>query len=177
MVAVVFWSVGTCLAATVLCGGMLQGDVVTSLLSCSGKFQQFVEFFVPPSSVPRLEWWTFRAACRSCYRTVHTLQQTVEISQVHFLGWFWTRPFLCNNRCLGWGRAMVCSTMDTCYASSRVAFWKNFLIFYRKEVDSAPELDSRPALLLMLPAHLSTTASGMFHAGFAGVDAPRAVFP
>ena len=34
-------------------------------------------------------------------RTVHTVP-TVEILQVQFWRWFWARPLLCNNRCLGW---------------------------------------------------------------------------
>ena len=35
-------------------------------------------------------------------RIVHTVQQTVEISQVQFWGWLSTRLSLCNNRCPGW---------------------------------------------------------------------------
>ena len=45
------------------------------------------------------------------------------------------------------GRAMLGSTMDTCSASSRVAFGRIFYDFPDEGVDSAPELDSRPALL------------------------------
>ena len=45
------------------------------------------------------------------------------------------------------GRAMLGSTMDTCYAPSWVAFGRIF-DFLHEGVDSAPELDSRPALLL-----------------------------
>ena len=85
-------------------------------------------------------------------RTVHTVQQTLEISQVLFFGWLVTRLSLCNDRCLGWiaqklwspavavlvgvvqfldkvvvlvgttaaGRAMLGSTMDTCYYPGRL---------------------------------------------------------
>ena len=35
-------------------------------------------------------------------RTVHTVQQTVEISQLQFLGWLLTRLLLCSDRCSGW---------------------------------------------------------------------------
>ena len=64
---------------------------------------------------------------------------------------------MCNNRCLGWGRAMLGSTMDTCYASSRVAFGRIY-DFLHEGVDSAPELDSRPALLPPVAGTSSTTA-------------------
>ena len=43
------------------------------------------------------------------------------------------------------GRAMLGSTMDTCYYPG--CFWKNFYDFPRDGVDSAFELDSRPVLL------------------------------
>ena len=82
---------------------------------------------------------------------------------------------LCNNRCLGWGRAMLGSTMDTCFASSRVAFGRIY-DFLHDGVASAAELDSRPALL-PTGRHIVDNGSGMFHIGFAGIDAPRAVFP
>ena len=61
-------------------------------------------------------------------RTVHT----VEISQVQFWGWFWLRPLLCNNRCLGWDRAMLRSMVDTCYAIIQGCFWKNVTFFYMR---------------------------------------------
>ena len=35
-------------------------------------------------------------------RIVHTVQQTVEISQVQFWGWWSTRLLLGNDRCPGW---------------------------------------------------------------------------
>ena len=35
-------------------------------------------------------------------RKVHTVQQTVEISQLQFLGWLSTRLLLCSDRCSGW---------------------------------------------------------------------------
>ena len=43
------------------------------------------------------------------------------------------------------GCAMLGSTMDTCYASSRVAVGRVVYDFLHEGVDSAPELDSRPA--------------------------------
>ena len=67
-------------------------------------------------------------------RTVHTVQQTVEISQVQFWGWFWLRPLLCNNRCLGWDRAMLRSMVDHMLCIIQGGFWKNFTIFYMKAV-------------------------------------------
>ena len=98
----------------------------------------------------------FPVACRSWYRTVHIVL-AVEISQVQ-LGRCWTRPLLCNNRCLGWGRAMLGSTMDTCYASFWVAFGRIY-DFLREGADSAPELDSRPALLPVAGTLLTTVVA------------------
>ena len=53
------------------------------------------------SSVPRQN-----AGHSSCMqilvRTVHTVQQTVEISQLQFLGWLSMRLLLCSDRCSGW---------------------------------------------------------------------------
>ena len=126
-------------------------------------------------------------------RTVHTVQQTVEISQVQFLGWLLTRLLLCSDRCPGWvvqktvdfrscslgvvqffdkvvvpvgattaGRAMLGSTMDTCSASSRVAFGR-ILRFSSWLGVSAPEVDS-PSW----PA-CCDKGSGMFLTGFAGL--------
>ena len=92
-------------------------------------------------------------------RTVHTVQQTVEISQGQFLVLLsTTRPLLCNDRCLGWGRTMLRSTMDTCYASSRVGFWKNFTIFHMQGFSRI--LSSVHVLLFSLkwPRTSSTTA-------------------
>ena len=62
-----------------------------------------------------------------------------------------------------WGRAMLGSTMDTCSASSRVAFGRIFHDFLHEGVDSAPELDSRPG------RHVVDNGSGMFLTGFAGL--------
>ena len=56
-------------------------------------------------------------------------------------------------------------------------FWKNLVIFLRDWVDSAPEVDSRPALLPQVVPHIVDNGSGVFHTGFAGIHAPRAVFP
>ena len=61
------------------------------------------------------------------------------------------------------GRAMVGLTMDTCSASSRVAFGRIFFDFLLAGVDSAPELDSRPG------RHVVDNGSGMYHTGFAGL--------
>ena len=42
-------------------------------------------------------------------RTVHTVHQTVEISQLQFLGWLSTRLLLCSVRCSGWSRRKLWS--------------------------------------------------------------------
>ena len=57
------------------------------------------------------------------------------------------------------GRAMLGSTMDTCTASSRVAFGRFFRDFLLEGVDSAPELDSRPG------PHAVDNGSGMYRTG------------
>ena len=83
------------------------------------RFQQFVEFFV--LSVQFLDRMVdIPAACRSLVRIVHTVQQTVEISQVQFYGGY-----------------MLCIIQG--------GLWKNFDDFLHEGVDSAPELDPRPA--------------------------------
>ena len=44
-----------------------------------------------------------RSSCMQILvRIVHTVQQTVDISQVQFWGWLLTRLLLCNDRCPGW---------------------------------------------------------------------------
>ena len=74
-------------------------------------------------------------------RTVHTVQQTVEISQVQFWGWLWTRLLLCNNRCLvGSRNALFDDGYVLCIIQG--GFWKNFTIVYMKGLT---RLDSRPA--------------------------------
>ena len=109
-------------------------------------------------------------------RTVHTVQQTVEISQVQF--WFWLRLLLCNDICPGWvaQKTVESPQLQCLWASSspwtrllcplvqrlwvaqclvrlwihvviQGGFWENFDDFLREGVDSAPELDSRPARL------------------------------
>ena len=69
-----------------------------------------------------------------------------------------------------WGRAMLGSTMDTCFSSSRVAFGRISTIFYLKGL-------SRLLSSILVLRHIVDHGSGMFHAGFTGIDAPRAVFP
>ena len=57
-------------------------------------------------------------------------------------------------------------------------FWNNFW-FPRQWADSAPQVDSRPALLSsgVEVALVVDQGSGMFFVGFTGDDAPCAVFP
>ena len=92
-------------------------------------------------------------------RTVHTVQLTVDFHrysssmgvyapvavqrQVPWLG----RAENCGVPQLPFlrGRAMLGSTMDTCSASSRVAFGRNYY-FPREWVDSDPEVNSRRSL-------------------------------
>ena len=59
-------------------------------------------------SVPRQNGGHF-SCMQISVRTVHTVQQTVEISQVQFLGWLLTRLLLCNDRCPGWSRRKLWS--------------------------------------------------------------------
>ena len=65
--------------------------------------------------------------------------------------------------------------MDTNSASAREALGRNSG-FLREWVHSAPEVNSRPALLLEWPRSSSTTAVACFSTRFAGFDVPRAVF-
>ena len=51
-----------------------------------------------------------------------------------------------------------------------------FQFFPRDGVDSAPEVDSR-LLFSEVAARIVDNGSGMCCTGFAGIDAPRAVFP
>ena len=94
------------------------------------QFQQFVEFFVPP---------------------VQFLDRMVGIPDRGdltgtVLGWFWTRPLLCNNRCLG-GVAQ-CFVRRWIHVMHHPGWLlEEFYDFLHEGVDSAPELDSRPALL------------------------------
>ena len=58
---------------------------------------------------------------------------------------------------------MLGSTVDTYSASAlRVALWTNFTQCLRDWVDSAPEVDSRPALLSSQPRTSSTSAVACF---------------
>ena len=100
------------------------------------QFQQFVELFVPlVQFVDRMV--DIPAAFRSWYAQCTSVQQTVEISQVQFLGgcgcaccfsmtgvlvWSCSKLWSLRSCRSSGGRAMLGSTMDTCYASSRVAF-------------------------------------------------------
>ena len=59
--------------------------------------------------------------------------------------------------------------MDTCYASFWVAL-EEFMIFYLR-------LLTRLLSSILVLWHIVDHGSGMFHAGFAGIDAPRPVFP
>ena len=67
--------------------------------------------------------------------------------------------------------------MDTYSASSCGRRLEEFLGFLRDSVDSALEVNSRPALLSSWPRSSSEHGSGLIKTGFAGIDAPRAVFP
>ena len=88
---------GTCSAVIVLCGGMLQGDeaapragikIMGALVDhvsviMQRQFQQFVGVLRASGSVPRLIGG--QSSCMQILvRRVHTVQQTVEISKVHF---------------------------------------------------------------------------------------------
>ena len=72
---------------------------------------------------------------------------------------------------------MLGSTVDTCSASSRVAFGINFNDFLRDWVDSAPEVDSRRFSAHMADEEVAVlvvnSGSGLRSTGFAC----RAVFP
>ena len=63
--------------------------------------------------------------------------------------------------CVSWGRAMLWSTVDTYSASARATFGR-IPGFLREWVDSALEVDSRPALLSSWPRTSSTTAVACF---------------
>ena len=109
--------------------------------------------------------------------TVHNVQQTVEISQVQFWGWFWSRPLLCNNRCLGWDRAMLRS-MWIHVVHHPGWLLEEFHDVLLEGVDSAPEVDSRRFSAHMADEEVAVlvvnSGSGMRSTGFA-CDAPRVV--
>ena len=57
---------------------------------------------------------------------------------------------------------------------------EEFLAFLREWVYSAPEVNSRPALLsscVKVATLVVDPGSGLFYTGFASINAPRAVFP
>ena len=102
-------------------------------------------------------------------RTVHNVQQTVEISQVQFWGWFWSCPLLCNNRCLGWDRAMLRS-MWILVMHHPGWLLEEFHDFLLEGVDSAPEVDSRRFSAHMADEEVAVlvlnSGSGMRSTGF-----------
>ena len=70
--------------------------------------------------------------------------------------------------CVSWGCVMLCSTVDTYSASARAIF--GIIPGFQCEwVDSAPEVDSRPALLSSWPRAVACFQWSCC--------APRAVFP
>ena len=135
------------------------------------------------SSVPR-QSGGLSSRMQILVRTVHTVQQTVEISQLQFLmvvdapvvlqrqvPWL-GRTGNCGDSAVAVlgvlqfldkvvvpagattvGRALLGSTLDTCYFPGR--FFGKKYDFLREGVDSAPELDSR---LAFLAGTSSTTA-------------------
>ena len=112
------------------------------------------------------------------------------------LGWLSTRLLLCNDRCPGWvaqncgvsavavlvgvvqfldmvvvpvfattvGCAMLGSTIDICYASSRWLLEVFFFDFLHEGLSRLLRSTLRPG------RHIVDNGSGMFHAGFAGID-------
>ena len=80
------------------------------------------------------------------------------------------------------GRAMLGSTMDTCSASSWMAFGRICTFFYMKGQTLDPEVDScgfSPCSHAEedVAALVVDNSSGLLFAGFSGISAPRAVFP
>ena len=71
---------------------------------------------------------------------------------------------------------MLGSTVDTYSASARGWLLGDFHILLREWVVSTPVVDSRPVLLRSGRA-LRRQRSGMYCTDFAGIFAPRAVFP
>ena len=123
---------------------------------------------------------------------------------------FGRRPVLgqgcCARWCNDWGRAMLDSTVDTCSASSRMAFGI-FFIFYvigwtrlmrsilvvslhtwpMRKLPCSSSVAVTCVLLVSLVMHLAlcprkaelvvNSSRGMHSTGFAGISAPLAVFP
>ena len=77
--------------------------------------------------------------------------------------------------CRSWVRGALFDSGYIFCVSSRVIL-DEFRVFLSEWVDSALEVASRLALRLMA-AHVVDHGSGLFSSGFAGIDAPRAVFP
>ena len=71
---------------------------------------------------------------------------------------------------------MLGSTVVTLSASAPGWLFEEFQVFLPDGVDSAPEVDSR-LLFSEVAAHIVDNSSGMYCTGFAGIDAPPAVFP
>ena len=98
-------------------------------------------------------------------RTVHNVQQTVEISQVQFWGWFWSRPLLGNNGCLGWDRAMLRSMWI--HVMHHLGWLlEEFHDFLLEGIDSGHEVDSRRFSAHMADEEVAVLVvnSGQWHA-------------
>ena len=134
--------------------------------------------------VPRIQFFArvldIPTACRDWYAQCKTVQQTVEISQVQFFVWLSTRPLLCNDRFMG--RATLGSTTDTYSASVRGWLHGRISHIFHVKV----ELWILRSILASLPANMAeeevaafvvNNGNNMHYIGFAGISAPRAVFP
>ena len=116
-------------------------------------------------------------------RIVHTVQQTMEISQVQFWGWLSTRLLLCNDRCPGWvaQKTMEFPQLQCLRASS--SSWTRLLCPLVQRLWVAQFLSmvalGRIFTIFYITScrHIVDNGRGLFLTGFAGVDAPRAVFP
>ena len=119
------------------------------------QFQQFLDRMVD-----------FPVACRSWYRKVHTVL-SVEILPGS-VGEVLDAPVVVQQQVpwLGSRNAWFDDGYMLCVILG--GFWKIY-DFLREGADSAPELPSG--------RHIVDNGSGMFHTCFAGIDAPRAVFP
>ena len=141
------------------------------------KFQQFL--FMNPGVLQFINIMVdVLAACRSWYAQCtlcsrpfsgdRCLAPVVVQRQVPWLGRAETVEFR-SCRFFGVARAMLGSTVDTCPASSRVAFgffWIFYVIGWTRILGS----------ILRPGRHVVDNGSGMFQTGF-GIDAPCAVFP
>ena len=132
--------------------------VVDFPVACRSWYAQCTLYSRPWRSHSYSSWDGCRRAC-CCAATGALVGSCRKLWSVRSCSACGRRPVpgqgCCARWCNDWGRAMLGSTLDTCFSLSREAFGRIFYDFLLEGVDSAPELDSR---LAFLAGTSSTTA-------------------